>query len=191
MSEPTSRAERFLTHLDALSGGVEPRFLAVPSTHDDLKDVTVVAYPNLPEDLQTSFTYGVSLADHEAWTSGRPELCLSVRSSDDGWPEALGVMAESLRGQCPFRYGDLIRFDTPIAPDSKMTAFLVFASTVLDPESARAEVGPPGQEDSDVIHLYGIYPIHDSEAEYIGTEGLESFWRLEWDRYDVTRPPAV
>jgi hypothetical protein len=62
---------------------------------------------------------------------------------------------------------------------------------VLPPEATRLEVGPPGREDSDVINLHGVYPIHESEAEYLGTHGLESFWRMDWDRHDVTRPPAV
>jgi hypothetical protein len=189
--ESTSRSERFQAHLDAITGGAEPRLLPVPSTQDGLDDVTVAAYPNLPEDLYTAITYGVSVADHPDWQSGRPELCLSVRSTDDRWAEALGWLVERLRGQCPFRYGDVIRLEAPITAESPMTAFLVFASTVLDPETCRVEVGPPDRPDSDIIHLYGIYPIHQSEAEYIGLHGLEPFWRLDWDRHDVTRPPAV
>lgn len=185
------RADRYLARLDELTGSAEARLLPVPSTHDGIGDLTVVAFRDVPEDLQTSFTYGVSLADHEDWTSGKPELCLSVRSTDGRWAQALGLMAENLRGRCPFRYNDVIRFEAPIAPESEMSAFLVFASTVLPPEATRLEVGPPGREDSDVIQLHGVYPIHESEAEYLGTHGLESFWRRDWDRHDVTRPPAV
>lgn len=191
MSGIHGRADRYLARLDELTGGAEARLLPVPSTHDGLGDLTVVAFRNTPEDLQTSFTYGVSFAQHDDWRDGRPELCLSVRSTDGRWAQALGVMAENLRGRCPFRYGDVIRFESPIAPESAMTAFLIFASTVLPPEVTRVEVGPPGREDADVVNLHGVYPIHESEAVYLGTHGIESFWRMDWDRHDVTRSPAV
>jgi hypothetical protein len=68
----TSRVENYLAHLDRLSGGMEPRFLPVESTHEGLKGVTVIAYENLPAGLNTALTYGLSLADHPDWRYGRP-----------------------------------------------------------------------------------------------------------------------
>ncbi len=36
-----------------------------------------------------------------------------------------------------------------------------------------------------------MYPIHEAEGQYIRDHGLQSFWNLDWDLYDVTRHPAV
>lgn len=153
-----SRAENYLAHLDRLSGGIEPRFLPVASTHDGWKGVTVITYKRLPDDLTTSLTYGLSLADHPDWRLGRPELCLSVRSDDDSWAWAVGQLAEGLRGTCPFSYGNTVDLGEPVSPDSAMTAFLVFAPAVLDRADCRIDVGPGDHEGRDVIHLVGVYP---------------------------------
>jgi hypothetical protein len=183
-----SRAERYLAHLDKLSGGISPTFAHVDSTKPALKGVTVITYANLPNDQNTTLTYGLSLAEHPDWSHVRPELCLSVRSSDDRWPEAVGLLAEGMRGECPFRYGDVIDFGEPIAPDSKCSAFVVFAPAVLDPADCRIEVSDDG---ADVIVLTGLYPIHAAEQQFISANGLEAFWKLDWDPFDVKRPPAV
>lgn len=186
-----SRAENYLAHLDRLSGGVEPRFLPVESTHEGLKSVTVVAYENLPAGLNTALTYGLSLADHPDWRYGRPELCISVSSDDDSWAHVVGEIAERLRGSCPFSYGNTIRFGQSVTPQSPLTAFVVFAPAVLDRDDCRIDVSPPGHEGHDIIHLAGMYPIHEVEQQYITDHGLKAFWDLDWDPYDVTRPPAV
>jgi hypothetical protein len=40
--------------------------------------------------------------------------------------------------------------------------------------------------------IVGCYPVHDSERRYVREHGLEAFWRgVEWDPFDVRRPPAV
>ena len=188
-----SRAEKYLTHLGRLSGGAEPAVLHVESTKPDLNGVTVITYRNLPRDLTTALTYGLSLAAHPDWRHGRPELCLSVRSDNDVWPWALGRMAEGLRGECAFNDADVIDFGEPISPDSPMSAFVVYAPGVIDPADARIDVGVDASTSGrpDVIHLVGVYPIHETERRFIVAAGLEAFWKLDWDPYDVTRPPAV
>lgn len=190
MTQP-SRVEKFLAHLDELSDGIEPRFLPVESTKDGLKGVTVITYAHLPEDLATSLTYGLSLATHPDWQNGSPELCISVQSEDDRWARAVGEIAQDLRGSCPFTYGDTINFGGPISPDSGMTAFVIFAPSVLDPADCHIDVSPEGHEGHDVIHLTGIYPIHEIERQYIREHGFGAFRKSGWDMYDVTRPPAV
>lgn len=80
---------------------------------------------------------------------GRPELSVSVRSDDPAWVLAIAYLAEQLRHECPFSYGDTINFGEP------------------------------------------MYPTHAIEREYIAPNGLEAFWELERDPYDVARPPAV
>lgn len=180
--------ERFLAHLDGLSGGAEPRFLPVTSTKPGLPRVMVMHYAGLPEpDMSTAVTYGLSLADHPEWHAGRPELTITVASEDDHWGLAVGFLAEQLRGDCPFSYGDTINFGEQIAPESQMTAFAVFAPATLAPEDYTGiDVG-----DRLPISIAGCYPIFDVEREYIHQHGLRAFWELEWDPYNVRRPPAV
>jgi hypothetical protein len=79
--------ERYLAHLDRLSGGVEPLFQPIESTKPGLKRIAVMIYKDLPEPgYITGFTYGLSLGDHPDWRLGRPELCISVRSDKIDWP---------------------------------------------------------------------------------------------------------
>jgi suppressor of fused protein SUFU len=182
----TTPAERYLAHLDEISGGLEPEFQPIETT-SDLPRVTTIIYRDVPEPGHiTGMTYGLSLADHEDWRLGKPELCVSVASTDISWPLAAAYLAESLRGECPFSYGNVIDFGE-ISPESAMTAFVVFAPAVLDPEYYQdIDVGGPTK-----INIAGVYPIHASEGEFIQEHGLEEFWHLDWDPYDVTRPPAV
>lgn len=187
-----SRVEKFLAHLDRLSGGVEPLFFPVASTKPGIPGVTEVAYRNLPDGLLTTLTYGLSLAQHEEWRLGSAELCMSVRSEDLIWSHALGFLAEAYRGDCPFAYGNTINFGERVAPDSEMTAFVVFAPAVLDREDyVGIDVGIPGHEGHDVINIQGVYPIHESERQFVIESGLKAFWELDWDPYDVRRRPAV
>lgn len=183
-----SRAERFLARLDDLAGGVEPEFLPVTSTHRGLPQVTVMSYTDLPEPgMLTAITYGLSLAWHPEWTAARPELCLSVEATDELWARAVGHIAETLRGVCPFCYGDTVNFGEQITPETAMTAFVMFAPAVLPPQSYRSiDVG-----DDLPISLTGCYPIHDTERSFIHDNGLEAFFGLDWNPYDGRRPPAI
>ena len=83
-------------------------------------------------------------------------------------------------------YGDTINFGEPVAAGSSLDGFVVFAPLAFDPDDARVDVG-----DDLPIVIVGMYPTYASEREYIAENGLEAFWKLEWDPYDVVRPPAV
>jgi hypothetical protein len=73
-----SRAERYLAHLDRVSGGIEPTFTPFASTHPDLAQDTVMTYADHPEPgYLVGQTYGLSLADHPAWRTSSPELSIS------------------------------------------------------------------------------------------------------------------
>lgn len=183
-----TRVERYLAHLDQLTGGIEPTFTSVESTHDGLPRLTVLTYEDIPErGMLTALTYGLSLADHADWRLGKPELCLSVASQDKSWALAMGFLAESLRGEAPFCYGNTFGFGEQIAPESAMDAFVVFAPAVLERDDFTGiEVG-----DRLPINIAGLYPIHAAERLYIGEHGLEAFWAVDWDVYDVGRPPAL
>ncbi|MDR6639051.1 hypothetical protein [Paenarthrobacter nitroguajacolicus] len=71
----STRVEQFLSHLDRISGGIEPRYIPVETSHPGLPGVTVVVYDDVPEpEMLTGITYGVSLVDHPHWRFGKPEL---------------------------------------------------------------------------------------------------------------------
>jgi hypothetical protein len=182
-----TRAERFLSHLDRLSGGVEPRFWPIASTSPAHQGVTAIGYWNMPEDgLLLGVTYGLSLTRQDSWRLGRPELTISVRSEDQAWILAIAYLAEQLRHDCPFSYGNTINFGEPIAAGSALDGFVVFAPLALEPADARIDVG-----DDLPINIVGMYPTYPDERQFIAENGLEAFWNLDWDPYDIARRPAV
>ena len=183
-----SRAENFLDHLDSVSGGRAPRLIPVASTRPGVADVTVLVYDHVPEPgMTTGITYGLSIVDHPLWTTTRPELCLTVAARDDTWMHLVGELAERLRGDCPFVFGSTIDLGQPMGPDTDMSAFVVFVPGVLDRDDyEEIELGA-----GDLLSIVGVYPVHDSERRFIVDHGLEEFWRLGWDPYDVSRPAMV
>lgn len=187
MEPVTSRVERYLAHLDALAGGAEPQFWPLESAERALGRVVAIAYRNLPKaGLLTGLTYGLSLASHPDWVVGRPELSICVRSQDPSWALAAAFVANRLRGRSAFSYGELIDFGEPVSPESAMDGFVAFAPLVLDREAATVDVG-----DDLPVRIVGLYPVHASERAFVAAHGLEAFWRLDWDPYDVTRAPAA
>jgi hypothetical protein len=183
-----TRIERFLAHLDQLSGGIEPRFFPIAPTPEAPPEVFVIVYDDLPESgMITGITYGLSKADHPTWRFGKPELCVSLQSDDLRWPLAMGHIAAVQRGTNPFHYGCTINFGEKITPDSDMTAFTVFAPAILD----RADYTGIDVGDTLPLNIVGLYPIHDSEQHYIHEHGLKAFFDLGWDPYDVERRPAI
>ena len=185
---PSTRVEMFLAHLDRVSGGLERRFLPVPSTRPGLKGVIVMAYRDVPEaGCLTAITYGLSLAEHPDWHLSRPELCISVRSADESWALAAGYLAERLRGDCPFSYGNTIGFGERICAESALSPFVVSAPAVLH----RDDFAGICLGDGDHVSIAGLYPIYDSERAYIKEHGLEAFWELNRNSRDVHRPPAA
>ncbi len=183
-----TRAEAFLTHLSGVSGGREPRLLKVDPTQPDVDPVYVITFDDVPEPgMTTGITYGVSLVDHPLWQVARPELCLTVQSTDDAWMWALGQIGEKLRGDCPFVFGCTVDIGAPITGDTEMTSLVVFAPAVLDRDDYEdIEVG-----EGDKVTIVGVFPIHTSERRFISDHGLEEFWQLGWNMVDVTRASMV
>jgi hypothetical protein len=67
-----------------------------------------------------------------------------------------------------------------------MTAFAVSAPAGLDAyQYTLIDVGGAP------ISIAGCYPVHDTERKYIRDHGIDAFWQLDWDLYDVHRAPVV
>jgi hypothetical protein len=182
-----TRVERFLAHLDRLTGGTEPEFSPVDGSTPELSSVVCIQYVDLPDDgFRTSFTYGLSLADNSLWGKGRPELSISVRSLDARWGLAVAYLAGQLRWQCAFQYGMTIDFGEPITSESAMDSFLVSSPAVVDKSESVVDVG-----DDRPVNILGMYPVYSTETDFIASRGLEAFWKLDWDPYDVSRPRAI
>ena len=142
-------------------------------------------YENIPEPGHiTGVTYGLSEVEHVDWRFARPELIISVKSTDIAWPLAVAEMANQLRGRCSFCYGAVINFGEKVSEESEMSAFFVFAPSILEKEDfLNIDVGGPQS-----ITIAGMYPIYDSERASISKLGLERFWHHpNFDLYDIRR----
>lgn len=184
MSTPQDRCAKFLEHLDAIFA-TEPEFFPIESKLAGAPNLACMVYRDIPEvDHITGVTYGLSEVAHPAWRSARPELIISLQSTDVAWPLAVAELANQLRGRCPFGYGDVIDFGGKICEESEMSAFLVFTPAILTPEgSLGIDVGAER-----AINLAGMYPIYDSERAALAKLGLQRFWEHpHFDRYDVRR----
>lgn len=182
------RQERYLAHVEALTAGAEPWSVDWPSTHPGLPPLTVVSYEGFPEPgMLTAFTYGVSLTQDREDEDSRPELTISVRSAEPRWGWAVGYLAEQMRGSGHFEEGNVVNFDERPAAESEMTAFLLHHPLTLRWEDyTRIDVG-----DTLPITLLACIPIHDVERRFLLEHGEDAFWELDWDPFDVRRPPAV
>ncbi|MCB2409051.1 suppressor of fused domain protein [Hymenobacter lucidus] len=176
--------EKYLEHLDKIFQ-VEPEFFPETSLIEGLKGVTTIAYRDIPEQgMVTGITYGLSLYNHPDWVLGRPELCVSVESTDILWACVAGFLANKGRGNFAFCYGNTINFHERVSNDSEMDAFLVFAPAILDPEDyLDIDVGQDYK-----INIAGLFPIYSSEIEIYNRIGLEKFWHHPgFNQYDVNR----
>lgn len=162
--------EQYLNHLDEVVGR-EPEFHRI-SPEAEFPPISVITYRDDPmETTQVSFTAGLSTYSHPMWKLARPELCISVRSSDVRWGLAIGDIAFKLKGDCPFCYGDTIRFGTKISEESEMSAFVVFAPSCISRDEA--EVQLPEWK----ISLVQMYPIYEGEIDLIAKQGLKPFFQ--------------
>jgi hypothetical protein len=176
--------EKYLDHLDRIFQQ-EPIFYKNESLDPAISGVTTIIYKDIPEKgFITALTYGLSLVQHPEWKHGRPELCLSVESPNLDWGEVVGYLANKLRGDCPFCYGDTINFGEPISKDSEMDAFFVFApSTLTKDDYLDIEIGTGYK-----INIAGLYPMYSNERDTFHQIGLEKFWHHpNFDNYSVNR----
>lgn len=176
--------EKYLEHLDKIFRR-EPEFFKNDSLIEGLPGVSSIVYRDVPEKgYITALTYGLSLVKHPDWKFGRPELCISVESSGNAWAMVAGYVANHLRGDCPFSYGQTINFGERISEDSEMDAFLIFAPSTLDREDyLDIDVGLDYK-----INIAGLYPIYSEEMDVYDQIGLKAFWHHpDFDNYSVNR----
>jgi len=177
-------AERYLEHLEGIFRQ-EPTFYKEDSLIERLPGVTSIVYTDVPDKgYITALTYGLSLVQHPDWKYGRPELCISVESSNLDWGHVAGYLANKLRGDCPFSYGQTINFRQQITDDSEMDAFFVFAPSTLDQKDyLNVDIGADYK-----INIAGLYPMYSEELGVYEKIGLEQFWHHpDYDNYSVTR----
>lgn len=164
-----SDAETYISHFESFSER-EPTFHCV-SEPGEWPPLHVIRFSDEPAAGESiGITYGLSLVEHSQWKHRRAELIITVESIDIAWSLTVGEMAYRLRGKCPFCYGNTIRFGTQIADESEMSAFVVFAPTVIGKEYRT--VSQTGYD----IHIAQMYPIYESELAVIEEKGLEYFF---------------
>jgi len=179
---PTN-AERFVTHLESVFG--EEDAIHKADAEDGGPPVSVFVYKNIPEEgMITGVTYGLSLCPLPEWKLARPEIIVAVQSLELDWPCAAATFAASYRGKKRFSYGDVFTTDEPLASDTKMDGFLVFAQSILDEQYVSVKL------DKYKIHFSQFYPIYRQELDVYEKIGLEAFWKHKgFDMYDVKRKP--
>lgn len=178
-------AQKFLAHLNTITGRDETIIHKIDSTHHGIPSVYIFIYEEWPEKkLITGFTFGLSAANHPDWQFGRPELMISVKSKDEAWPLSVGIIAERLRGDCPFCYGNTINFNDKISEESNLDAFFTFVPPFLNKVEQSVDLG------NYRCHIAGMYPIYSEEIELYNEIGLEAFWHMdEWDPFNTNRKP--
>jgi hypothetical protein len=173
--------EQYLEQLERLVG-MEGEYHLITET-DELPAIWGIVYRDTPEEGSlTAFTFGLSSIEYPDWKLGRPELVISVDSTELSWALAVGFLVKRFRGKCPFTYGNVIRFGGPICEESAMSAFLIFIPTILEKDQARVKL------DDRTINIAQAYPIYEEEIKEIEKIGAQKFFMQEAiDFYDVRR----
>ena len=174
----------YLEHVDALTLR-EAKFARASPPEDDWPISVIMYPPDSVDDSYVSFTAGLSVGTHESWKFGRPELCISMKSQDQGWGWSIGDIAQKLKGNCPFCYGDIVRFGTQMSEESKMSAFVVFAPSFIP----KAATQIPLQDWT--INLAQMYPIYDGEIDFIESNGLGPFLSRPGSFFENPRRPDL
>ncbi|HSF17438.1 MAG TPA: suppressor of fused domain protein [Vicinamibacteria bacterium] len=178
----SDRAGALLEHLEELAGSRGK--IRVLSDEGVSPALSVVTWADLPEPGHTtSCTIGLSFVDFAEWTESRPELFISVASSDPAWGLAVGRTALRYRGEYGFCVGQPVEFGRPISEASDMTAFLPFWPVTLPADLARLTL-----TDGSKVSLIEMIPLYQGELEMIRRGGFGSFMNANPDIYDVRRP---
>lgn len=143
--------------------------------------VYAIYFEDLPErGYLTAVTCGLSEAGHPKWKLGCPELIVTMKTRDIAWGLAAAYFASAFFGEKSFSYGDVFKLDHPIAQDSAMNAYLLFAPSFLNRDQAKFVL--PDR----TINLVGLYPIYGEEISTYDRIGLKAFWHA--DGFEMDNP---
>jgi hypothetical protein len=175
--------EIFLSYLNETFGEEDTILQHEPA--DGGPKVSVFVYKNLPEPgMITGVTYGLSWHSHPDWKLSRPELIVSMESLDTAWPFSAAYFAGEFRGSKRFSYGDVFTMDDPIADDTEMNGFFLFAQIILDANPPHLKLNRFD------ISFSQLYPIYSSELPLYRGLGLEAFWKHpDFEIYNPNRKP--
>ncbi|MGE0607813.1 MAG: suppressor of fused domain protein [Pirellulales bacterium] len=178
-----SDAETFIEHLHSVFGNEDAIHKA--NADDGGPPVAVFAYHDIPEPgMVTGVTYGLSLCNFAAWKLSRPEMIVSVNSTSLDWSFSDATFVAMFRTEKAFKYGDVFTTGVPIAADSAMNGFFVFAQSILDDDAASVQL------ERYKVRFSQFYPIYGDEVEVYQRIGLEAFWNhKDFDMYDIHRKP--
>lgn len=178
-----SDAEIFIEHLQSVFGMEDAIHSAV--ARDGGTPISVFVYRDLPEaGMITGVTYGLSHRPFPAWIHSRPEMIVSVNSDSIDWACSAATFVALFRGEKAFRYGDIFTTDFPLAPDTTMNGFLVFAQSILDQDVESVQLSKYK------VHFSQFYPIYQEEVALYERIGLKDFWHhKDFDMYDIRRKP--
>jgi len=180
---PKTDSELFIDYLTETFGHEDHIF--VEPACDGGPRISVFVYRDCPEPgMITGITYGLSLRAHPEWTLSRPEMVISIESSNIEWPQVALGFASWFASEKRFRYGDIFTVDGSLTSDTQMDAVLIFAQSILDSEDAVVQLNDYR------VTLSQFYPIHRSEIPLYEKIGLEAFWHHPgFGMYDPKRPP--
>lgn len=188
--------ERFLRYreqLDALTGSRSTVYEIEPRVPEDGR-VLAVAYTDTPEPGHvTGFTYGLSLVRHRDRPLDARELSIIVRSDDVEWARVPAKSVAALRGMCAYDPGQAVGYMKRYVENSAMSSIVLAepAGPWKPGPIALKQGGAPGPQDTDLVEIVGVYPVHASERDYVYSHGIDALWQLDWDRFDPLRPPVA
>jgi hypothetical protein len=180
-----SDVEQYLDFLHGLTDGMEPEHLLVTNDSERPPVWSFVFRGWIDEENLSAFTYGLSSGDHDDWKLGKPELVISVDSPEKEWALTVGFIAKKLRGVHSFQYGSTIKLGHRITSSSAMTAFLMFAPSILDERERVVKLLDR------TINFVQLYPIYEEEIEVIQLVGMDRWFSQEYDPYSVVRKPRM
>ncbi|MDN3576433.1 suppressor of fused domain protein [Chitinimonas viridis] len=176
------KIDKYFDHVESIAGR-EGAFFRM---ENDPK-IIVSSYVDVPEaGCLTAFSFGLSLADCKEWRYSKPELVISMDSTDIAWALAMGELVRCGWGRCLFSYGEVLDFGRQISEESDMSAFLVFASSSLEVSDLRVDL------DDWIVNISQIYPVHKQEVSLIREIGAERFfYDFNIDFFDPRRKPVL
>jgi len=132
--------------------------------------VYTLIFPKTHNRALTSFSYGLSFADHPDQYN-KIELYLQINSTDLAWAHIVGYLTNHLRGDCPFSTGEIIRLGQKVSTESNLNAFVVIAPDIFKAEEQLKD----GRKNSSTIKLVNLLPIYEQETLTIQRIGLAGF----------------